>query len=82
VQTTGHLRDGQATGCPGSQADELTKEELAAYFRVTKRTLTTWMRQKGLPFVKISRRTVRFKASAIKEWEASFSSNGQIPQRR
>jgi len=69
--------DGLATGCTGNQAGELTKDEVAAYFRVTKRTVTNWVRQLGLPCVKISRRTVRFKASAVKQWEAGLSSQSR-----
>jgi excisionase family DNA binding protein len=69
----------QVANCSERQTGELTKDEVAAHFLVTKRTITDWMRQRGLPHVKISRRTVRFKLSAVEEWSQRFSSARQKP---
>ena len=74
-------QDTPTADCTEVQPEELTKSEVAAYFRVTKRTVTNWVRQLGLPCVKISRRTVRFKASAVREWEAGLSSRSQSPEK-
>ena len=79
TQTLTHPnRDGQVAGQAGSPSQELTKAEVALYFRVTKRTITDWMRQRGLPHLKISRRTLRFKMAAIKEWEAGRSRPSRV----
>ena len=67
----------QAAGRTEDQPEELTKDEVAQYFRVTKRTITNWVKALGLPCVKISRRSVRFKASAIREWELALSSQAR-----
>ena len=64
-------------GCTSLNQDELTKAEVAAHFRVTTRTITDWVTRLGLPCVKISRRTVRFKRSAVEEWSQMRSSQCQ-----
>ena len=68
-------------GCTSLNQDELTKAEVAAYFQVTTRTIANWVSQLGLPCVKLSRRSVRFKRSAIEEWSQKFSNQCQNPAR-
>jgi excisionase family DNA binding protein len=58
----------------------LTKAEIAARFKVTSRTIDTWMRKRLLPFRKIGR-TVRFDWTEVSEHLRSFDNNspGKTP---
>lgn len=45
----------------------LTTEELCQWFKVSRRTITTWRQEKGLPFLKIGK-AVRFEKQEVEKW--------------
>ncbi len=47
----------------------LSQRELATALGVSERTLRTWMREEGLPFVRV-RGVLRFSLAAVEEWLA------------
>ena len=53
--------------------DILTDEEMCRLLNVQTRTLRLWRRQKGLPFLKISSRSIRYRRADIDQWLARHS---------
>ena len=45
----------------------LTKEDVAKKFQVSTKTITTWMKEKNLPYSKLGSR-VRFSEQEVDEW--------------
>ena len=61
-------------------ADFLTKEELAAEFGVTPRTIDNWIKA-GLPFIKLGGR--RFRIETTRHWITSLETHkSRTPSRR
>lgn len=48
----------------------LTKEDILEMLKIKKSTLYCWVHQKKIPFIKLGRRTLRFRESEILEWIA------------
>lgn len=44
-----------------------TKDEVAGTFSVSKRTIDNWMRQGKIPFIRVSKRLVRFHLPSVSE---------------
>jgi excisionase family DNA binding protein len=47
----------------------LTKQQIAAYYRVDPTTIQLWVRTKGMPCVRFGGRLLRFDMTEVKEWE-------------
>jgi excisionase family DNA binding protein len=54
----------------------LTAKDLAKILGVDTRTLSNWIKENGLPFIRIGTRTRRFRRSAVESWlkDSSYSS--------
>ena len=50
----------------------MTRRETAAWLRVSESQLDTWVREAGLPRIKIGR-TVRFDRGQVQQWLLSFT---------
>jgi len=46
----------------------LTPDEVAAFLRVSRRTINSMVAAKAIPFVRIGRRVIRFKRRAVTKW--------------
>lgn len=46
----------------------LTNKEVQALFKVTRQTVLNWRNQKGLPYVRITPRTVRYPHYELLAW--------------
>lgn len=48
----------------------LTKKQLAERYGVKPRTIESWVRQYGLPAIRITKGFLRFDLAAVEEWES------------
>lgn len=56
-------------GPRGPQEPPLTKKEIAAHFKVHERTITRWMRDRGMPYSKpFEGGSVRFDCEPCEAW--------------
>jgi excisionase family DNA binding protein len=59
----------KAGGVMNSQSNDLlTDEQVAKLLGVEKRTIRLWRNTRGLPFIKISSKIIRFRRSDIDTW--------------
>lgn len=48
--------------------DLLTDEQLAKEFQIEPRTLRLWRNTRGLPFLKLSKKIIRYRRSDVNAW--------------
>lgn len=48
----------------------MTEDEVAAMLRVEPRTVRLWRQTRGLPFIRLSRKVVRFRRADVEAWLA------------
>jgi excisionase family DNA binding protein len=50
----------------------MTKEEVAACLRIAVKTLDRWISRKRIPFIRLSRKAVRFEPKEIEAFKARY----------
>jgi len=54
---------------PATTAEPLLNHnQAAAFLNILPRTLTLWRYERGLPFIRISKKVVRYRRSDINQW--------------
>ena len=53
----------------------LDEREAAAHVKITPRTLRLWRRNRGLPYLRLTPRVIRFKLSDLDRWLAEHNVN-------
>lgn len=75
---------GVVVGFPGGGDPLVSKRVVAGLFGVTERTIEVWVRDRGLPVIKLRSGLVRFRLSAVAEWagmDLEAARRGCIPSR-
>ncbi len=72
------IQEQRANGCDDDEL--LTEAEVAKIFRLQPRMMKEWRAYRGLPFIKLSAKVVRFRRKDVREWVAQHRVNQKAPQ--